>query len=240
MNNEYRVRKPSAYTEKKNNGKNRKTIFYGCVALIIGILIWLVSNNGTQTAETEDSSLPRQTSAVELSETTPTLAIPNSGTVLLDDQLKTQLVSLIKQTAFLDQLSIPYGFANDPIHNRLVWTSGGNETFMSANLDGSEVATIQSNFEDPYLIRFETPYGHKILFYADGSLRLKEIDSQMDTTSETILLKLQEHELHGLGFDDVLNTVYIGDQFGQPTLAILIPSDDEPIVAIPMTLLNPK
>jgi hypothetical protein len=177
---------------------------------------------------------------VELSAKMATLAIPNSGTVLFDNQLKTQLVPLIKQTAFLDQLSTPYGFANDPIHNRLVWTSGGNETFMSANLDGSEVATIQSNFEDPYLIRFETPYGHKILFYADGSLRLKELDSQTDTTSETVLLKLQQHELHGFGFDDVVNTVYISDQFGQPSLAILIPSDDDPVVAIPMTLLNPK
>jgi hypothetical protein len=240
MNNEYRERKLSGYTEKTNDGKYGKTIFFGCVALIIGILIWLVSNYVTQTAETKDSSLPRQTQAVELSETTPTLAKPNSNPALLNGQIKEQLVAVIKQPTFLNQLSTPYGFARDPIHHRLIWTSGANETFMSAKLDGSEVTTIQSNFEDPYLIRIETPYGHKMLFYADGSLRLREIDSQMNTSSETVLLRLQEQQLHGLGFDDDVNTVYIGDQFGQPSLAILIPTDDQPVVAISMTLLNPK
>jgi hypothetical protein len=236
--NEYRIKKTGGFTEKINDGIYRKAMFIICAILIIGVLIWLFSSNATQTMKAESHFLTNQAHDMELP------AIPSSSTnpstTILDDQLNAQLVPVFKQPAFLDQLSTPYGFANDPIHDRLIWTSGGNGTFMSAKLDGSEITAIQSNFEDPYLIRIETPYGHKMIFYADGSLRLREIDNQMDTSSQTVLLSLQESELHGLAFDDLVNTVYIGDQFGQPSLAILIPAGDEPITATPLTLLNPK
>jgi len=193
-----------------------------------------------QTVKTVGNSSPNEAKVLEFSVAQAVLPEENSSPPLLNDEASQQLVPVIKQSAFLDQLSTPYGFANDFIHDRLIWTSSGNETFMSANLDGSEVSKIQSNFESPYPIRIETPYGHKMLFYADGSLRLRETDRQMDSSTETVLLRLQEHEFHGLGFDNVANTVYIGDHFGRPSLAVLIPIDDEPVVAIPMTLLNPN
>lgn len=224
----------SDYREKTSDVANKKTIVVECLILVIGVVFWLV----TQTIKTTHDSAPTEATVLELSTVHTAQPKSISSTPLLNEQHSPQLGPLIKQPSFLDQLSTPYGFASDSLHQRLIWTSGGNETFMSANLDGSEVSKIQSNFESPYLIRIETPYGHKTLFYADGSLMLRETDSQLDSSTETILIHLQEHEFHGIGFDDAADTVYIGDHFGRPSLEIRLPIDDKPIVAIPMTLLN--
>lgn len=144
----------------------------------------------------------------------------------------------VNDQSFLENLNIPYGFAIDPIHNRLIWTSSSNETFMWANLNGSEITSVESNFEEPYHIQIETSFGYDLFFLDNGALKQITVDTQLGSSSEKTLLDVDQNNVHGLGFDDVWNTLYIGDQFGRPNYAISLALDNKNIEAVPITPLN--
>jgi len=215
----------------------RKSTLICSAILFLAVLFWIASNSMNQMPATNDDSILENARPIELATNSLTLSKQDINLIPMDGPLKQEVVD-IKDPMFLDQLSTPYGFALDPIHQRLLWTSSGNETFMFANLDGKMPSAIQSSFEEPYPIKVETSFGYKLLFVADGALKLKEYDLQLQTNSEVVLLELDTQEVHGLGFDEALDTIYIGDQYGQPAFVIVLPYDDETIVVKSVTHLN--
>lgn len=133
---------------------------------------------------------------------------------------------------FTQQLSQTYGFAIDPRQQKLYWTSSGDESFKRAELDGSHIEDIQSNFEAPYHIAIENSFGTELYYYSDGAIRRRVIDTQIGTDTEALLLKTPMARLHGLGYDESLNQLYLGDEHGQIHSIVELPSSESDQVKV--------
>ncbi|RBP50612.1 hypothetical protein [Arenicella xantha] len=139
--------------------------------------------------------------------------------------------------AFIADLNAPYGFAIEPIGNRLIWSSSGDATFKTANQDGSQVTSLLSNFENPFELLVESSFGHTRYLYLDGAIQVQTVDTELDTRDDRVLLNLPSQPLHGMGFDEATNTLYLGDQYGRPALAIDLSANTPPFIK-KITLIN--
>jgi hypothetical protein len=149
----------------------------------------------------------------------------------------TSNVPVYADDEFLSQLNQPYAFGVDPTSQRLIWTSAGDETFKSANSDGSYIRVIPTNFEDPYDLRIDTSFGHTLYLISDGRLQRRTFDFESGTHTDTSLLTLPSEAVHGLGYDDQSNTLYLGDSLGRPRFAISL-NDEQKLTVKTITLLT--
>ncbi|GGZ97994.1 hypothetical protein GCM10008090_02910 [Arenicella chitinivorans] len=152
-----------------------------------------------------------------------TLSTPKKSDSTLTDQPSS--VPIYHSKNFLSQLNQPYAFGVIPPSSALVWTSAGDQTFKVADADGNNIRTIESNFEDPYDLTIASSYGHTLLFISEGAIHRHSVDHQAGTRQEQRLLSLPSQAVHGLGFDSVSNTLYLGDSLGRAKFAIQF--DDE-------------
>lgn len=151
---------------------------------------------------------------------------------------ETQNHPVYESRDFLAQLNQPYAFGIvAPSGTSLIWTSAGDQTFQVANRDGSSIRDIQSNFEDPYDLRIDTSFGHTLYLISDGQLQRRTLDFESETHTDMSLLTLPSEAIHGLGYDDQSNTLYLGDSLGRPRFAISL-SDEPKITIKTITLLT--
>ena len=151
------------------------------------------------------------------------------------DSQKSEFTVTQNSDDFTQQLSHAYGFAVDSEAQKLYWTSSSTAAFKRADLDGAHVEEIRSNFEAPYHIVIENSFGHSMYFFSEGAIRKRQVDTQLNTETETLLLKIAKENIHGLGFDETLNQLYVGDKYGQINSIIELPSSDADQIDIRMT-----
>lgn len=219
------------------------------VILLLGFALWLAIGSHQQEPTTGIASphsrehLPQ---VVEPITTAPTSKPHEKRQINPNDRAVNQVATsdlppkyAHQDADFLAELNNPYGFSIEPLSQKLIWTSSGDETFKVANPDGTDVTAVQTNFEAPYHIKVENPFGYTLYFYADGMLIKKVVDTQLGEESEEVLLELKEQKIHGLGFNEKQGVLYLGDQFGQPALIVSLPINrDQPFIKR-ITPLNP-
>ena len=201
--------------------------------LLIGVLLaiyWLGSNH----ANVDVSEAPRdptpKTDTAPKSENSP-------SRIRQTDHTTEAQQPVYASEKFLTQLNQPYAFGIDPTSSRLIWTSAGDETFKTANTDGTDIRVILTNFEDPYELRIDSSFGHTQLFVSGGKVLRRSVDLQAGTHTDAVLLTLTEEASHGLGYDETSNTLYLGDHLGRPRFAISLDQQQQTAIKT-ITLLT--
>ena len=228
-----------SYWKSPQNNVTSKTlhtrgVIFVCVSLIA--LMWVMTDekrNNTIQPDTRKIAVEAPLLSVDLG-----LENHIEAHVQQPIQKTTTLYDVIEDKVFLDQLKTPYGFSIEPFHNRLIWTSSEEATFKLARIDGAEITVITSNFEEPYLLKIDNSFGHTLFFHSEGRLIKKAFDAQLGSELESVLLDLGEQKIHGLGFDESSNILFIGDQYGQVSNAINL-TDDGNIIVKNTILISP-
>lgn len=220
-----------------NSNRRRRQKWVMRTSLIIILLIcsliamtWLRSNPGEESKPVipADHAAINSDSAVEQPiQTEHKRHLPTN----------TSDVPVYADEEFLSQLNQPYAFGVDPTSRRLIWTSAGDETFKTANSDGSDIRAIPTNFEDPYDLEIDSSFGHTLFLISEGTVRRRTVDLQANTHTDTVLFTLPTETIHGLGYDEHTNMLYLGDSLGRPRFAISL-SDEPKITIKTITLLT--
>ena len=117
-----------------------------------------------------------------------------------------------------------YGFAQLHESGQIIWTNALSEQFKLASNLGRNVRPIQSSFEAPYALLLKSFFGHTTLVVEDDAIRWWSVDEQLNESERGVVLNLQGREVHGLGYDQDTQRLYVGDAQGQVAFYIEWPS----------------
>ncbi len=126
-----------------------------------------------------------------------------------------EAVSTTQTNLLISTNGYAYGLAYDPQNQKIYWTSTGDQVIKQANVNGTEIKALLTNFEAPYAIEVSSAANKTVYALVDNKITMSTFDSLGNFIESISLLNVDSSKVHGLALSNDQGTLFFCDQYGR-------------------------